>query len=168
MRSNRAAHPEPLKRRAVSFRSSRRPGGRRTLGVLVMRRATLKALTPLWAVALVVSLVHVLASHNRPQPGEITLLDITLLTFSAVILPFIAGLLYTRRCNGTVRKAFLVGATIPIADIVGVGMAYAVLQAGWLALAGLLLATVMYTLAPAAIFGAAGGWTGRRYGPTHT
>jgi len=28
MASNHAAHPEPLKRRTVSFRSSRRPGGR--------------------------------------------------------------------------------------------------------------------------------------------
>jgi len=41
---NSAAHPEPLKRRTVSFRSSRRPGGRERYAAFDAARAFLCAM----------------------------------------------------------------------------------------------------------------------------
>jgi hypothetical protein len=140
----------------------------RTSGVLAMRRATLTTLSPVWAIALLLTVVHVLAGHDRPQPVEITLLDNALLVLGAAILPFVAGFIYIRHCGSTLPEAVIVGATIPIAEIIGVGIAYAVLQAGWMTLAGFVIATTMFALVPAALFGGVGGWTARRYERKHT
>jgi hypothetical protein len=132
-----------------------------------MRRALI-TLWPLWAVSAVLTVVHVLAGHNRPQPVEITLVDNAFVVLSTAVLPFLAGYLYTRRCNGAILGAALAGVSIPLADVLGVGIAYVVLQAGWLAFTGFVIATAMFSVVPSGLFGLVARWVARRYEPRHT
>ena len=133
-----------------------------------MQRGTLVTLSPVWGVAALLALAQVMVGHDRPQPLEITMFDLAVLVVSVGILPFLAGFLYVRRSGGSIPRAVMVGATVRVADIAGVGIAYAVLQAGWLALGGFVIATIVSLLIPAALFGGAGGWAARRYESKHT
>jgi hypothetical protein len=132
-----------------------------------MRRAV-ATLWPLWAIAVALTVVHVLVGENRSQPAEITLLDYALLVLSTVVLPFIAGYLYLRRCNGRLLGAALAGVSIPLGDVLGVGIAYTILQAEWLGFVGFVIATFMFSVVPSTLFGIAGLWVARRYEPRHT
>jgi hypothetical protein len=138
-----------------------------TLGVPAMRRA-IETLWPLWLVTVAITVVHVLAGSDRSQPVQLTPVDNAFFVLSTAVLPFVAGFLYLRRCAGRMGGAALAGASIPLADVVGVGLAYSVLQAGWLAFGGFLIATAAFSLAPSAIFGIAGRWAAQRYERGHT
>jgi len=126
-----------------------------------MRRAAY-ILWPLWTLTAVLTFAHVLAGAGRAEGSQIRLVDATLMIASTAVLPFFAGLMYVRRCDATISGALLAGISIPIVDVVAVGAAYLVLQAGWLAFSGFLIATAMFSLVPSALFGVAGRWFGRR------
>jgi hypothetical protein len=131
-------------------------------------RRVLVTLWPLWVASFALTVAHVLLGQDRPQPIDVTLIDNAFFALSVAVLPFLAGYLYLRRCNGALIGAALAGVSIPFANVLGVGVAYLILQAGWLAFAGFVLATFMLSVLPSALFGVAGRWVARKYVSRHT
>lgn len=122
-------------------------------------------LTLLWLIAVVLAAVHVLAF--APESGHIGALDIFNLLLTVGLLPFGAGFFCGRGGRTSVIATGAAGASIAVATIVGVGVAYLASASGWLAFGGFVVATAMFTLIPSAVIGVIGGWVARKYEPSH-
>ena len=133
-------------------------------------RRTVTTLWPLWAISLAIAIAQVLLGNDRTQPVQIALVDGLLFVVCVAALPFVAGYFYQRRFNSGLLGATLAGVSIRLADVLGVGVGFLVLQASSFALAfaGFILATAMFAVLPSALFGFVGGWVARKYEPRHT
>lgn len=125
----------------------------------------LNKLTLIWGLAVVLAAIHVLAFGQKS--AVIGAVDMLNLFITAGLLPFVAGFVAARGRKIGRLAAAAAGASITLATTVGVGFAYLVIAAGWLAFGGFVIATVMFTVVPSIAFGVLGGWMARKYEPTH-
>jgi hypothetical protein len=121
-------------------------------------------LTFIWLAAVVLAAFHVLAFADSAHFGPVDLLN---LLISAGVLPFAAGFICVRAGRTSAIATAAAGASVAIATVIGVGIAYAVTTSGWLAFAGFVLATTMFSLVPSGLIGFLGGWVARKYEPSH-
>jgi hypothetical protein len=135
-----------------------------TLDVPYMSPIIRSKLGLIWAATVVLSAGHVILRSDADRIGTLNLIS---LVITAALLPFVAGFLFARAGKSTALGTSSAGASIAVATILGVGAAYAVIGAGWLAFAGFILATAMFGLVPSAVFGLIGGWVARKYEPRH-
>lgn len=124
-----------------------------------------KKLTLLWLIAVILAAAHALAFAS--QSAAIGALNVFNLAITVGLLPLVAGFICARNGRASVIATGAAGASITVATIVGVGLAYLVLTPGWLAFTGFILATSMFTLIPSALIGIIGGWVARKYAPLH-
>jgi len=118
--------------------------------------AFIKALFPIWIIELVLGgLYHVFG------PEEATTLSTILMVVSIVLLPFVAGLRVVR-AGGNIGFAVLGAVSISIVTIFVVGISYLATSAGFMAFAGFVIATLMFSVIPQAILGALGGLVGNK------
>jgi len=83
------------------------------------------------------------------------------MVISSVLLPFIAGF-FIVSYGGGIGLSILGGISISAATILVVVISYLIISAGFTAFFGFILATLMFSVAPQAFFGAMGGLVGRK------
>ena len=120
------------------------------------RNSFIKALLPIWiAEVVIVGLYHVFGAE------EVTVLSIVLTVVSCVLLPLIAGLRVVH-LGGGIGTAILGGVSISVVSILAVGVSFFIQSAGFLAIVGYIIATLMYVVLPQAVFGSIGGFLARK------
>jgi predicted permease len=122
-------------------------------------------LAALWLVAMVLAVIHVLVFSS--ESVQIDAVHLFNLLVTVGVLPFAAGFICRRRLKTSLIATGAAGASITVATIGDVGVAYLVTASGWPAFAGFILATAMFTLIPSAVIGVIGGWVARKYEPSH-
>ena len=84
------------------------------------------------------------------------------LLLSALVLPWVAGYRIANR-GGSRKLSAFGGASISVASVVVVAIAYALSGAPVEALLGFVLATLMFAVVPQLLFGVLGHWSATRY-----
>ncbi len=119
-------------------------------------KAFIQVIWPIWVVELTLGgLHHIFGSE------EVTTLSNILMFVSSMLLPFIAGLLIVR-AGGNIGLGVLGGISISAASILTVAVSYLIISAGFMAFFGFIIATVMFSVMPQALFGAVGGLVSRK------
>lgn len=113
-----------------------------------------KVLWPVWAAEFLLS-----AAQWAFASGQT--IHTVFFVASVVVLPFVAGVRAVRS-GGGLRFASLCGLSVSLASLLFVAVAYLFQSGPWgEPFLGFVIATVLFALAPQALFGLVGGWVVR-------
>jgi lipopolysaccharide export LptBFGC system permease protein LptF len=116
----------------------------------------INALMPIWIIQIVLDTVQ-----QSIGTDEITFYTNFMLILSNLVLPIVAGACVVRR-GGSIGMAIAGALSISLVSIFIVAIGFTLKSAGIEAIAGYIIATIMFAVVPQIVFGVIGGYLGKK------